>query len=424
MEKDYKVAFSEIDITPNFQVELIGCYREDNESKGVLHSLKAQVLLIKEQKTYFCLITIDLIGLTTQLSNELRDRVSAELGTNKANVMLNFSHTHAGPDADDFSALNGEKYFKYLCNQVLKCVHEARKEFLEFKVAWALTETDIGENRREGCEFVDKRLGALRFIDKNNGKIIATILRVTAHANILMNDENSISGDYFSVAREKLKSLFLSPVMLIQGAAGNVKPKGVDTIRGGEYADINRIVDVLIKSASNLEFKLEEAKNIEMLSYDIEYISDVPDEEMAELISSEAYEKCNIQGKDWVNACKNLREKGINTQKKVGEVQFFKINNGCFCGVADEIFTEISYEVQKSTNNPFVFFNGYTNGCSGYIPTKSEWSKGGYETLYSFLIFYPYHGHVMPYREDTSERLVEFIRKKWKDISVDNKMSL
>jgi hypothetical protein len=41
MNELYQAAFSQVDITPNFQVELIGCNREDNRSQGVLHPLHA-----------------------------------------------------------------------------------------------------------------------------------------------------------------------------------------------------------------------------------------------------------------------------------------------------------------------------------------------------------------------------------------------
>jgi hypothetical protein len=76
MNELYKAGFSQIDITPDFQVELIGCYREDNRSQGVLHPLYAQTLLFQYMDNTFCLITIDSLGLTTQLSDDLRTRVA------------------------------------------------------------------------------------------------------------------------------------------------------------------------------------------------------------------------------------------------------------------------------------------------------------------------------------------------------------
>ncbi|MGL6198560.1 MAG: hypothetical protein ACRC3H_06455 [Lachnospiraceae bacterium] len=74
-----------------------------------------------------------------------------------------------------------------------------------------------------------------------------------------------------------------------------------------------------------------------------------------------------------------------------------------------EIFCELSLSVSKQTNNPLLFFNGYTNGCTGYLPHSEEWLKGGYETHGSYLIYYVFHGHVMPFQEDTADRLVKTV---------------
>lgn len=195
--KVYQVAFSQVDITPNFQVELIGCNRKDNRSQGVLHPLYAQTLLFQNNSGIFCLITIDNLGLTTLLADNLRRRVAKQLQTELSHVMLNFSHTHSAPDPSSF-ALNGELYFNYMCERILKCVDDAKENYTPCKAGWAVTNTYIGENRREGCTVVDNRLGALKLVESKSGRHIAVIFRVTAHANVLMRDNCRISSDYFS----------------------------------------------------------------------------------------------------------------------------------------------------------------------------------------------------------------------------------
>ncbi|HHV30655.1 hypothetical protein [Acetivibrio mesophilus] len=411
-----QVAFSQVDITPDFQVELIGCYRKDNRSQGVLHPLYAQILLFQKSGETFCLVAIDSLGLTKALADDLRTRVANHLNTVISHVMLNFSHTHSAPAPSSF-ALNGELYFNYLCEQILKCVDDAKTNYSPCKAGWAVADTWIGENRREGCTVVDNRLGALKLVDSKSGRPIAVVLRITAHANILMSDNCRISSDYFSIAREKLRSYFSCPVILIQGAAGNVKPVGVHKIFGGKISDLERIADILVDSAKGLEFKLDNIEDIRMFSREINYISDVPSETEAQRIAQEALNTCGIDGANWLGECERLRKAGINTQTLQGELQFFKLNNGCFCGVPEEIFAEIAIEVQEKVNDPLVFFNGYTNGCTGYLPHMEEWEKGGFETLYSYLTYYPFHGHVMPFRKNTAEYLVKLVIDNWRDIT-------
>lgn len=379
MNESYQAAFSQVDITPDFQVELVGCYRENNQSQGVLHPLYAQTILIQHGAETYCLITIDNLGLTTGLAKDLRSSVARLLHTEISHVMLNFSHTHSAPQPTTF-ALNGE-------------------------------------NRRDGCTVVDNRLGALKLEDSESDRPIAVILRITAHANILMSDNNRISSDYFSIAREKLQNYFSCPVMLIQGAAGNIKPIGVHKIYGGKISDLEKIADILVDSAKGLKFEMQYIKDIQMFSREIDYFSDVPWEAEAKRIADEGLKTCGIDGSNWLGECERLRETGVKEQRIQGELQILKLDNGCFCGVPDEIFCEISIEVMEKTQNPLMFFNGYTNGCTGYLPHKDEWKKGGYETLYSYLVYYPYHGHVMPFREDTAERLAGLASDIWTDVA-------
>jgi hypothetical protein len=402
-----RAAFAQTDITPGFQVELIGCYRPDGRSQGVVHPLCAQVLLLEQHNEYYCLVTIDSLGFTTTLSGKLRHMITGLLKTGISNVMVGFSHTHSAPAP--LSPVNGEKYYHLVYDRLEKCVAEAMVKMKPCKAGWALTNTSIGENRRDGCSTVDNRLGGLEITDSGTGNTIAVVLRVTAHANILMSCNNKISSDYFHVAREKLGDLFHGPVMLLQGAAGDVKPAGVDKINGGDIQDLYRISDILLDSAKQLHFDPEEINNLQMYSRKMEYYSDVPSETEASRISDTARNLFDIDGSEWLAECDRLRRSGTRVQVQEGEIQFFCLNGGCFCGVPDEIFCEISLEASDRVHSPYLFLNGYTNGCTGYLPHASEWVKGGYETLFSYLQYYKFHGHVMPYRKDTAERIIEIV---------------
>ena len=413
-KQNCSAAFSQADITPDFQVELIGCDRPDGRSQGVLHPLCTQVLLFEFSGRRYCLIAIDSLGLTTALANQLRALVAGQLQTDSSCVMFNFSHTHSAPAP--LSPVNGERYFQLLCDRVRKCAAEAARKLRPCKAGWALTDTEIGENRREGCTAVDKRLGALAIADAVTGRPIALVLRVTAHANILMQSNNQISSDYFGPAREKLKAAFPCPVMLMQGAAGNVKPAGVDKIRGGVLSDVDRISDILLHSAKRLHFDPAEIHDLRMVSRELEYRSDVPSEGEAGKIAEDAKRLFGIDGSKWLGECKRLRAAGVTSQAQKGEIQFLFLNEGCLCGVAEEIFCEISLEASRRAHTPYLFLNGYTNGCTGYLPHGAEWAKGGYETLYSYLEYYPFHGHVMPYRQDTADRIVGLVLDEWEQM--------
>ena len=408
----FKCSFIEIDITPDFQVELIGAIREDSISKGVLHNLYGQILLIEFNGEYFCLIAIDSLGLTIELSNKLRLIVSEKLQTDISNIMVNFSHTHSAPAP--LSPVNGEKYLNLLFKRIKNGLENSLNNLKPCSIGWDLSETEIGENRRDGCTDVDKRILGIRIADFETDESVVYILRVVAHANILMKENEKISSDYFGVARNKISKYFNSPVMIIQGAAGNIKPVGVDRIFGGNLSDLDRITDILLNSVKKLHFNMENIFKFKMYEKEIEYKSDVPSKEKASDIALEAKKLFGIDGSLWLSECEGLRNNGFKFQIQKRKIQFFILNEIWICGVPEEIFSEIAIETVKKTGYQYIFLNGYTNGCTGYLPHADEWVKGGYETLYSYLSYYNFHGHVMPFQKDTAKRIVETVYDQWK----------
>lgn len=400
-------AFSQIDITPEFQTSLVGFDRPDSCSQGVRHRLYAQTILFQRKNESFCLITVDSLGLTVSLARIVRTKVSAILNTDISHVMLNFSHTHSAPEPTQY-ALNGEKYFDFLCEQIVQCVKKAKENISPCKVSWALTEADIAENRRDGCIVTDNRLRALMVSDANSSKPIVMIMRIAAHANVLKN--SMITSDFIGVAREKLQRFFGYPVMILQGAAGNLKPLGVPKVGGGTLDDIYRVSDILLSTTQKLQFTLQDVHDIRMFSREMTFIADVPAKEEADSIAASA---SWADATDWLYSCEELRNRGQKTQEITAEINFFVLNQGCICGVADEIFCELALDVKNRTGNPLFFLNGYTNGCTGYLPSCIEWYKGGYEVLYSNFIYHKYHGHVMPYRAETADQIVDLVVNEW-----------
>ena len=60
----------------------------------------------------------------------------------------------------------------------------------------------------------------------------------------------------------------------------------------------------------------------------------------------------------------------------------------------------------------------YTNGCDGYLPTSSEYDRGGYEVLHSYLLYYIYYGVVMPLNRDSADILIKIVSNQWKKIKL------
>ncbi|MCX8128517.1 MAG: alkaline ceramidase [Clostridia bacterium] len=405
MKNNILLGFAEVDITPSSNVQTVGFNRKDNLSRGILHRLFAQISVWHSNEGMCCLVAIDHIGFMCRDANLLRDEIGNKLGITREKVMLCFSHTHSAPNI----SLEPE-YFNFLCKQILFGVSEAEKNTSSIKAVWGMAEADIGLNRRNAHGILDRRVGVLKIVDTDTKQLRLLILRVTAHANVLLQDNFLISSDFFGVTRELLEEKYGCKVMITQGASGNVKPKyngSLEALDNMAFA----IRDAIATCVDSL--KPNKINILSMFSQKETFFADVPTLERAKAISEEAMRENNIDGTQWLEEVARLHNENVKQQSVDIEIQYFIVDDGCFCGVANEIMCELAVNAVKASSSNFFYFGGYTNGCDGYLPTAEEYDKGGYEVLHSYLIYYVYHGRVMPLNCDTSDKLVKTVAENW-----------
>lgn len=410
------LGFCEVDITPNTQMETIGFGRADNLSRGVEHPLCAAVAVWQFKGKWSCLVTIDHIGFSKTHAAFLREKIGTELKEKKEAVMLCFSHTHAAPN--DSVETN---YFSFVCEKILEGLSYAKKYMNPIKAAFANGVASIGVNRRPECQALDRRVGILQITHAVTEEPLLLILRLTAHANVLKEDNYAISPDYFGAVRDRLSKKYRCSVMLTQGASGNVAPKYFSSDLIPIDASDERFVrspHAMDKMADEVEGEVSSVidtmkpQEIYRLSIDSVYQTfqaDVPSNARAQEVAEEAKREAGIDGAAWLAEVERLNWAGIAVQDDETEIQFFRLNDGCFCGVSHEIMCEFALSIWKELNNPYFYFGGYTNGCTGYFPTEEEFDKGGYEVYWSMLIYYRYHRRVFPLKRESARELMDRI---------------
>lgn len=436
MKTNVYMGFHQEDITPQKPVQLVGYdARPDNRSRGIMHTLTAQTLVWKTKAETGCLITIDSLGFTVDLTNNLRKKIADILNTKPGKIMVCFSHTHAAPNA----ALEPE-YYQSVCEKIAASANQAIKNLFPSQAAWGIAENTIGVNRRGSKHPIDDRLGVLKICDAKHGNLKVIILRVTAHANVLMPDNYQISPDYFGTTRDMLVRKYGCKVMLIQGAAGNVRPKFRQ--ENADFLEIHpaQAAELKISEAMKREYFNQSMKSLEnmanaiyeavehvidniaarpievisMFSVKRTFYADVPAMDQAKQIADEALKNAGIDGSHWLQEVERLLQEDIKQQSSDVEIQYFVLDNGCLCGIPNEAMSEIAVEIMKKASSPYIFFNGYTNGCSSYLATADEYDQGGYEVIWSNLLYYPYHKRVMSFNRDTAQKLADNIVNSWK----------
>ena len=218
-----ELGFASIDITPTCPVDLIG-FSNRRSSQGVAQPLIAQVAVLRMDGFSCLLAAIDHIGFGIEHALRLRQNLGKLIGVEAEQVMLCFSHTHAAPND------SAEPEWADLADtRILSATRRALGDMRPVLAGWGCADVNIGVNRRSADGALDRRAGMLKFTDADTGAPMLAVMRLTAHGNSLKSDNSFISSDWFGSARDLLTREWDCPVMITQGAAGNIAPRFFDS---------------------------------------------------------------------------------------------------------------------------------------------------------------------------------------------------
>ena len=211
-------------------------------SKGTLDPIRAKVMYIQGQDKKLLFISLDVIGVTREMRDDLLKRLKKE-GFNSSNVIISGTHTHSGPGAlstnlfwqifamDRFQ----KKFYKKFMDQIMSTIHESVQNATEGTLhTLSFATSNLVRNRR----------GPLRPVNPNAHFILAKntanewmggIVNYAVHGTSLGAENLFFSADTpGSIERELEKMLteingYIRPMsqstfLFINGAEGDISP--------------------------------------------------------------------------------------------------------------------------------------------------------------------------------------------------------
>jgi len=380
-----------IDITPNGSVDLNGYIRRFGKSNGIHDSLLANFLYMESNSTKTLLVSLDILTISLETSDYLRDEISKLLNMNRGAIILAAIHTHSAVGAPYLRNVGSEdenwlKDFKKKIIAGSKIAFENRKESELFSY---YASSSVGANRRNSMRGIDPN--APFVVVKQNSKIIAWLVNYNCHAVCLTETNLMISADYVHYMRnclyDNLSAQF--SVLFFNGGSGDIDPK----LRGS-FEDAKAIGEGLAKELL-LIYKVYDGKKVsENISYE-EVKMTIPYTWQPTIAEAEDNLK---KYKQKLNDSKNDIEKKINTAfflwasevvAKVKDkslpslleinVTLVKIGEVLFVSIPLEIFSSISLHLRKYFGKYSLFVVSYGNGYTGYLADKAAHYEGGYE---------------------------------------------
>lgn len=122
-----RAGFAKREITPNKSMQMAGFDRRTSPSTGMLDRLYVSVLAMEDsQEQRFLLCSYDLLGVDSQLCEQVREAMQNALGIDPSRVWISATHTHSGPTGFYYGRSSYDKeYVELLIEQAQESARAA-----------------------------------------------------------------------------------------------------------------------------------------------------------------------------------------------------------------------------------------------------------------------------------------------------------
>ncbi|MDD4014406.1 neutral/alkaline non-lysosomal ceramidase N-terminal domain-containing protein [Petrimonas sulfuriphila] len=388
----WKIGTGRTVITPNEPTWMAGYSSRTSPSEGKLHDLWAKALLLEDARgNRSLLITMDILGVSKDFSDEVRNLINRKYNLNNSQIILSSSHTHSGPvisralqyiypmTEQDWKVV--DKYTEQLKEKLVELVDQAIKNLQPAHIYTQNGITRFQVNRRNNRENSitpttelkgpnDYAVPVIK-IESPDKQLLAVVFGYACHPTTL--SINMFSGDYAGFAQLELEKRYPGvTAMFFQGAGADQNPLPRRTvplaIQYGKQlaATVERVLsEEMPQQESNLITRYSE---IDLLIDD-----PLPTEELQVIAKGSDYQA------RWANGIiSELKTKGHLIKSYPFPVGYWQIGQQKLFILGGE--SVIAYSVKlKQTYGEQIFVMSYANDVMGYIPSEVILEEGGYE---------------------------------------------
>ncbi len=382
----FRAACVNVDITPDTPQWLHGY--APRRSEGVHDRIYHRIAAMDDGNTTFFLVSTDICTVVPSFYDAFCEKLERETGIEPAQIWWSTTHTHSAPHVgpqslgrlfastlgDRFSIQHDTAYWARVTDLLVNGIREAQSQLEPARLGVGSGTARANVNRRERKANgrialgvnpdgpVDRQIGLLR-LERIDGSLIGLIANYAIHGTALGGGNKQISGDVPGFVAEYVERELGAPMLLINGAEGNVAPlysvgSNINDPRLGEYKTL--LGDQIIAASASMA---EPTRNVSFS------------------IAKTVIETPRRSGLSWPD---DLSEYASVSEAGVQQVRIpvysLTINDNTILWAAPlELFSEIALRVREASPFANTFYCGLTNGSLLYLTTKAAFDEGGYE---------------------------------------------
>lgn len=421
--QDFKIGAAKRDITPAEPIRLAGYANRLTPSLGVAQPIYARALALEDSaRNRNVLATVELVGVTRELTETLAERLRVQFGIERSRFMIVASHTHNGPTLH--GSIGGQltlspqesaviqRHTDKIREGVIEAAAEALGNLQPARLSFGQGKAGFAMNRRvfspTGVRFganpdglVDHSVPVLR-AETAEGEVRAVLFGYACHGTTLGGEYNQVGGDWPGYAQKYLEEAYPGATALfITGCGGDADPfprrkTAYVPEHGLEMA--GAVAAVFSRGMSPVRGALLSA--FERVPLD-----------QATLPTKEQWTQ-RLNDKDAAiqrHARRNLekleRGEALRTSYDA-PVQVWKFGNDLtLVALSGEVVVDYALRLKRELGADKLWVAAYANDVFAYIPSVRILHEGGYEADYS-MYFYDFPTRWAPTVEDSLVKAV------------------
>jgi len=429
---------SEVNVTPERPVPLLGYYGRDRISTGVHDPLSASALVLADGAATVGVVSVDVL----LASAELKRRVERRLADDDVELdafVLAATHTHSGPylpsEGYDFpfegiesDGTHGDavrEAFEKLESGIVESVSRAVDDLEPAAVRASRTELrDASMNRRswgghlgnvetrpeaDPAGDIDPEMVVLDVESETGERTV--LINFACHALAVSRHESLLTADYPSVVYDRLAEEFDATTLFVNGAAGDIAPSGIydwDARLGREFEYLEAVGDRIAAGAVSVVEDCEDlaplepsiaienrslslslaatdrtalerehrelTADIDRLEPDAGYADSIPPSHQA-LLTRKRRNRTHVE--DMMRFHDRKQTQSIETVSAT--LTRVDIGESCLLTLPGEPFVRHGFAIKDAAAADPLVLAGYANGHLGYLPTTDDFGRSGYE---------------------------------------------
>jgi hypothetical protein len=360
--------------------------REGKPAQGTLDTIYGKVILFDSGGEKSAIITMDVCSVPICMAEEtLKKAAITDLTLDR--LLIAASHSHAGLEGLALDRRNvannpnigifSEPMLNFVTDRLASALKQANAALQPVKAASGAVDLPNMNRNRRGSKCVDPQATVLR-LDKEDGSPLAVFVNYTAHGTFVDENEMLVSGEWAGSMQRTVEDLIGGGVLCLyaNGAEGDIAPQGRS---GGSHYEqawnYGRQVGIAVgRLAKDLH-----GENVTQFAVGSDWVN-LPTRRGAP-------DFIKIAGAEYHVTQEQLDQMVILLFPEKAPLYALRVNGFEMVTFPGEPICELGTAVKDALRNA-----GITHPCVaalttdgiGYILTKEEYHKSGYEVTASF----------------------------------------